>query len=436
MAYGVAFLLLPCSLITLSLTFGQDRPTIITIPRGPTTAPATAPQTVTGLQPAPAKQPEAEKLTPLGRQFKLSARAGGDWLCRANRPDGRFNYGCLPALINSKLEGDHYLRQAGAAFAVARAAHYFGDERMTAVARQAVLTLLADTEQEKVLRHTTWPSLVVNRLGAAGLLVLAINELPAPADELLEQSEQMCAFIRLAQQADGSMSFTDGAADQGEVHDPDGIHYYPGEALYALMRSQQHRPEAWKTDVVRKALAFYRPWWQKHRSMAFVPWQTAAYAEAYLLTGDKEFAEFVFEMNDWICTLQYAQLDPRHPLWVGGFMGYVDGKPSEERPQIGSTAYSEGLAEACRVARKAGDVGRYQRYGLALERSLQFAMTLQYSEGNTQHFSDWYRPRLLGGFHASDQDGNLRIDYTQHAIAALLQYLQFVSVPEQPALAP
>ena len=46
------------------------------------------------------------------------------------------------------------------------------------------------------------------------------------------------------------------------------------------MRSQRHRPAAWKTEAVRKALAYYRPWWRTHKNMAFVPWQTAAYAEA------------------------------------------------------------------------------------------------------------------------------------------------------------
>ena len=53
---------------------------------------------------------------------------------------------------------------------------------------------------------------------------------------------------------------------------------------------------------------------------------------------------------------------------------------------------------------------------------MQFLTTLQYTDANTQHFADWYRPRLVGGFHASHQDGNLRIDYTQHAVSALVQY--------------
>jgi hypothetical protein len=407
----------------LSLTWGQTPPTRSGTP---TLTPATP---ASRTQPA---RPERDlsKLPELQRQMYLSTQRGADWLWRHNRPDGRFVYGCLPAL-KATLEGDNYLRQVGAAFALARAARFTGDERHAARARQAVLALLLDTTtdpKDPNVRYTALPSVVVNRLAAAGLLVLAINELPSPADDLLQQSEQLCAYIRRQQQPDGSLTYSDRPDDpRAAGDDPDGVNYYPGEALYGLMLSQRHRPAAWKSEVARKALSYYRPWWQAHKSLAFVPWQTAAYTEAYLLTKEPAFAEAVNEMNDWLCRQQYVQLDPRHPLWMGGFMGWAEGKPVPAPPQVGTASYAEGLAGACRVARQAADLPRYQRYREALERSLQFLTTLQYTEANTQHFADWYRPELLGGFYASHQDGTLRIDYTQHAVSALVQYLDYVA---------
>jgi hypothetical protein len=354
----------------------------------------------------------------------LSVQRAADWLSRVNRPDGRFVYGFLPA-TSTIMEGDHYLRQAGAAFALARAARYTGDERQVARARQAVLTLLGDTTpaaDNPQVRHTTLPSAVVNRLAAAGLLVLAVSELPAPEKDLLEPSEQLCNYIRRQQRPDGSLCYTDNPSGQA-TQDADGINYYPGEALYGLMCSQARRPAAWKTEVVRKALAYYLPWWRAHKNMAFVPWQTAAYTEAYLATKEQAFADAVNEMNDWLCGLQYERIDPQHPLWIGGFMSWADGKPVEAAPQVGSACCAESLAAACRVARQTADLPHYRRYSEALERCLQFLTTLQFTESNTQHFAAWYRPRLLGAFHASDQDGNLRIDYTQHALSAMVQYL-------------
>src|SRR5262249_40495116 len=65
-------------------------------------------------------------------------------LFRMHRLKGRFVYGYLPALA-TELEGDHYLRQIGAAFALARAARFTGEERYAARAAQALLALLDDT---------------------------------------------------------------------------------------------------------------------------------------------------------------------------------------------------------------------------------------------------------------------------------------------------
>lgn len=364
---------------------------------------------------------EVDKLPALAKQIYLSSQRGADWLYRMNGNDGRFVYGYVPSL-HRVMEGDHYLRQAGGALALARAARVTGEEKYAARATQAVLRLLADTAVDPGqpdVRSTTYPPMVVNPLASAGLLLLAIHELPAPAADLLEQGEQLCQYIRRQQQTDGSLQL-------GANNDEEGVNYYPGEALYGLMLSQRHRPATWKTDMVRKALGYYRPWWHKHKNLAFVSWQSAAYAEAYLRTGEAAFADFVFEMNDWLRELQYPLLDPNRPLWGGGFMSWHEDKQITAAPQISTASYAESLAQACRVARKSGDVRRLDRYRESLESALQFLVRLQYTEANTQHFADWYRPTLLGGFHASLQDGNLRVDYTQHAACAMLHYVAYL----------
>jgi hypothetical protein len=374
---------------------------------------------------------EFAKLSPLHKQFWLSAQRGAEWLYRANGPDGRFTYGVVPAL-RTALEGDHYLRQAGAAAALAKIAQFTGDPRYAARATQAVVTLLADTSQDSQdsqLRYTVFPPASVNRLAAAGLLVLAIHELPEPDRDLLAKAEQLCNYIHKQQQGDGSLSCS-GGIDGGKpsAADAEAVNFYPGEALVGIIRSQRRAPAAWKIDFVRNALAFYKTWWRQHPSMAFVPWQTAAYTEAFLLTKEQPFADFVYEMNDWIVGLQYQGFDdPKQVYWSGGFKSWADGKAADTPPQISSAFYAEGLAEACRVARALGDLNRHRTYTAALERCLTFLIALQYTEENTRHFADWYRPTLVGGFHASHQDGDLRIDYTQHAVSAMIQHLTYVA---------
>jgi hypothetical protein len=420
-AVGVSFTLL-----------GWQAPTVT--PPAPQTSKVDA-----ATQPAPAAAPaqpsdsdgqqsllNTDKLNPLQKQFLHSSERGADWLFRMNGVKGRFLHGYLPA-VATEMEGDHYLRQAGAAFALARAARFSKEPRFAVRATQAILALLDETvidSKDATVRYCSLPPALVNRLGAAALLVLAINELPSPQADLLEKSEQLCAYIRRCARPDGSLALLEESDPKSD--EEEGINTHPGQALYALELSQRHRPAAWKDELLVKSAKYYRTWWKKNRNMAFVSWQCAACAEGYMRTKNQELSDFVFEMGDWVCELQYTQLDPRRMMWYGGFMSYADGRAVESAPQIDTAACCEGLVGACRVARERGDPARHHRYIETLESGLRFLTTLQYTDANTQHFTLEYKQRLTGGFHASAQDGNLRIDYTQHAVSALIGYLEFV----------
>jgi hypothetical protein len=420
--------------LTLSLIRGQDRPaplpTIISgLPRpseapaiGEKAAPAAPPEHPA---PPPAKRAspirDLSRLTPLQQQLLLGGQSGADWLYRMHAVKGRFVPGYLPAL-KREMEGDHFLRQAGAACALARAARFTGEERYAARATQAVLALLDDTTldpKDPQARYTSMPPIAVDRLASAALLVRAVSELPAAQKDLHDRAEQLCNYIR--KQARPS-----GALGPPELMDEEESQSYPGLALHALLLHHKHRPAGWKLDLARKALPWYRTWWKAHKSMACIPSLTAACAEAFLATRDKAFAEFAFEMSDWLCSLQYTQIEPAHLLWYGGFRTAHEGRAMETAPTVQGAPFAAALVEACRVAREVGDVPCFVRFSEAAERCLQFLSTMQYTEANTQHFQLWYRRFLLGGFHASHQDGNLRIDYTQHAVVALFGYLEHV----------
>ncbi len=365
-----------------------------------------------------------ESLPELTRQMVMSAQLGMEWLHRYHQPNGLFLVGYLPA-VNQPMEGDNYLYQVKSAFVLARAARCTGDERYVVRANQAVLTLMSGTTTEGGVRRPAQQSVVCNRLAAAAYLVMAIHELPEPAADLLAKAEELCAFLMLQQRGDGSLHYVDGN-DNPLTLDPGGVNHYPGPALYAIALSQRARPSNAKLEVLRKALPFYRKWFKEHPDPSFTAWMTAACVEAWLLTKENVCAEFAFEMIDWLCALQYEQSpDPRKPLWRGGFKTVTNEKSESSPPNLNAALYAQGIADCCRLIRQmpAPDVERYEKYRSTLIRALQFLTTLQFTDANTLHIAANYRLMLIGGFHPTHMDGNLRVDQSAQAVSAFIQFL-------------
>ena len=353
----------------------------------------------------------------------LTAQRGADWLFRAHTVKGRFVSGYVPAL-KQEVEGDWFLRQAAAAAALGRAARYLGEDKYAARAVQTVLSLLEDTAPDPADptgRVINLPGDPLYKLGMAGALLSAIGELPSPQKDVLDKAEQMCQSIRKQAQASGALlPPVEGASREAQA-------ICPGLALMGVMKTNKHRPAAWKTDLAKKALPFYRAWFEKNRCTEFVPAMACAFAEAHLATKDKAMGEFVLELGGFAAKLQYVQIDRRRFTWPGGFMGYGKDGVKETEPTAEGAGLACALVEACRVARATGDASRHQQFAESAERALGFLAQLQYTDAGTQHFAPWFRPRIVGAFHVSPSDGNLRTDHTAWAVTAFAGFVEHVA---------
>jgi hypothetical protein len=400
-------------------------------------APTPIGPTTKGVVPATASAPATRKSAPfdrfrkydelpeLTREIVFSAQRGTEWLARdgIHQPNGRFVPGINPAL-GKPTEDDHFIRQALGAFALARAARLTGDEKYAVRASHTILSLLAETPRDPgnpSLRKPVHQAVICNPVGAASYLSLAIYELPDAAPEMLQAGEELCQFLRGYLQTNGSVRFT----EPDMPAEPGGVNLYPGPALAAIAMGNRSSPAPWKKEALARGMAYYRKHFQSNPHPGLVPWMTVAFAEMHLQTKDRAYAEFVFEMTDWLRKLQYQNPERQRALWRGGFPTVADGKVLQTAPTIDSAYYALGFADACRMIRQMdrADPARYDDYRAALARALQFLTTLQYGEENTTHFAAHFRPYLLGGFHPSHADGTLRVDHTAVAVAALSQYL-------------
>lgn len=412
-------------------------------PPMPPAPPATLPPAVTGSQPivpaagtaAPRTSPDTplskfEPLVAFPPPTQLAVRAvllGSGWMTRMNQPQGRFQFGYLPA-VRQPMDGDNDLLQARAALALAQAARFTGDDRQAAVASQAVLTLLAATRIDPNDPNSRVPvhaGFSCNRVGFAATLVLAVCELPGADEKLLAEAERLCEFLRKHLRADGSVHYTDGPTDVPPQVDPAGLNEHPGTVLHAVALANRARPATWRLEAVKKGLEHYRGVFKAAPHPMLAATLTPAFTEFYLQTQHADAAAAVFEMNDWLVGLQYQPTDPRFPTWAGGFRTWANGKPADGAPGFETGAYVQSLAGACLLTRHAVDLPRFNTYKQAVTDAVQFLTGLQYSELNTRHFENTFRAgTLIGGFHLAPTDGNLRIDATAWAVTGLLRFLQ------------
>lgn len=384
-----------------------------------------------GGQQPPSSEGEAPSWPPAARPIELMARRGAEWLAVMNRPEGVFNIGFNPAL-NSPAEEDHYLLQVKAAWALARSAQVFRSAPHNAKAKQALLVLLAQTRldpSQPGVRLTQMPAAGVNRAAAAAWLVLAIHALPDATPDLLTQAEQLTAYFRTVQQDNGLFRMDqDGfPLALGRTTARQELTRTQGVIIQALIASHAQAPAPWKLESARRAIHACRSTFQGNRQMEITYGVIAGASEAYLRTKEPFFAEVALEMSDWLTTLQYPS-DPRAVHLQGGFMQWQDGQSVRTPPTLCSAAAIAALADACRVARQAGQVQAFDRARQALDRGMVFLASLQYTSANTAHFAEPFRAQVVGAFRAGSDDGRILFAEHAEAVEACLRYLE-ASIP-------
>ncbi|MFO0800821.1 MAG: hypothetical protein U0804_25420 [Gemmataceae bacterium] len=376
-------------------------------------------------QPLPVAATEAPitKYEPLAvfptptQQAVRGVASGSSWLMRMNQAQGRFLHGYRPA-VRQAMEGGDELRQAFGALALAQAAKFTGDDRTATVAGQSILTLLTSTRLDPADPTCRVPTVTAcNRIGFAAILSLSVYALPGPDDRLLAEADRLCHFLRKQCQPDGSIQYADGP-------DPAGANEYPGYALSAIVANYMARPDPSKADVAARTMTFYRAAFRSAPHPLLAATLIPAFADFRLQNNHAEAGAAALELADWLCGLQYPAAFPRNPTWSGGFRGVVNRKPADTEPTCDSAVCLAALGWAYQVTARNADIARAERYRQAAQDAALFVTALQYDEPNTRHFENTFRANvLIGGFHLSPSDGDLRVDATGRCVSGLLRYL-------------
>ncbi|HKV42583.1 MAG TPA: hypothetical protein VJX67_25500, partial [Blastocatellia bacterium] len=356
-----------------------------------------------------------------------SARAGGDYLVRMQRPDGSFVYSYRAALDTGSTARYNIVRHAGAAISLFDLYGATHDRRYLNAARKAVDFLHGRFHETVVAvphSEAAYEALGPNRsrtglyvtdddgkakLGAMALSLLAeVDEIKYLGRRDLTQAEALANVIMAMQNEDGSFrtTFNSGA---NEPDDPPSL-YFPGEAMLALTELYQliprHDPRL--LDTAERGAGFLIRAQREQTDLPPDAWFAQSLEALYRITHKSEYARHAIALAVSMVKGQYS---------VGAPEGYEGGVTGGIPRAVQSASRAEGVLAGYRLAIILKDATSWTLLA-GLKSSAGFQLSQQFTSG-----SSFFLPapeRALGGFRESFSSTRIRIDYVQHNIESLL----------------
>jgi hypothetical protein len=210
--------------------------------------------------------------------------------------------------------------------------------------------------------------------------------------------------------AHGRMSTHRTPADAGEAYQD----YFPGQTLLALAIAHRSGVTDLRGSMLDRAFKYYRHRFRFRRHFGQVSWLMQACGAWWDATSRSEFADLVFQIGDWI--LQYQQEG------TGAFIN--DHQP--DTPGYTTALYLEGIAVGARLAEALNDEPRHRRYLESLASGFAFVERLTIQERDTAVLPN---PEFaIGGLRQSVYASEVRVDFVQHALSAILDARQSPAV--------
>ena len=185
--------------------------------------------------------------------------------------------------------------------------------------------------------------------------------------------------------------------------------YFPGQALLALATAHQSGITALMESKLDKAFKYYRHRYRYRRNFGQVSWLMQAFGKWWDATGNSRFADFVFEIGDWALQYQHEK--------TGAFIN----DHQSDTPGYTTALYLEGIAAGLRLAALLGDEVRRQRYLESLTRGFNFVDRLVIQERDASLLPN--AKFALGGLRQSLYASDIRVDFVQHSLSAILEAL-------------
>ncbi|MDB9314679.1 hypothetical protein PN462_16320 [Spirulina sp. CS-785/01] len=340
-----------------------------------------------------------------------SAQAAGDYLQRGLEADGRFLY-CYRPETETRQESYNILRHTGAISALLDLYAVTGEEGYLSTSLEAIGYLLQfiqpcpDPGVGTCVVENNQIKLGSNALAAIALAKYTeLSQDKAYLPLVVELGKRLCSV----QQKSGAFTHHQQLYSDGTVSGFVSA-LYPAEAIFALLRIHRLYPQGDWLTVAEKGLRYLlqEQLNGKKGSISQDHWLLCSLRELYRHSPKAEYLDFALKMVDAIA--QNQTLNPPHIDWLGSF---------HSPPRSTATATRmEALCAAYELAQLAQNTEAVPKILQSLRLGIAFQLQTQVHPEQALYFND---PQLiLGAFHRSLDNFEIRIDYVQHNIFSIL----------------
>ncbi len=353
--------------------------------------------------------------------YLRSAQLGGDYLVRHTNTDGSFVYQYNP--VTGKTSSSYnILRHAGTTYALLELYEATGKQKYLRAAERALVFLTDHVVECPGMSD----ALCVEedneiKLGGNALAVLALSKYaalmralgaPDAASEYVSLAQKLATFLTNVQTHNGEFSVHKITADTGARTDFES-EYYPGEALFALARlyavdgdeqwiDAAHLGAHWLIEVRDKDVPT--------KDLIHDHWLLYALNELYAHQPEDLYFTHAKRTAESILSTQHSGKTGDQRDWNGGFYNPPRSTPTATR--------AEGLGAAYYIFKRNGDDLYAAAARFAMESAAVFQIKTQFTG---QKLRELNAARAgFGGFHESLDEYDIRIDYVQHNISALV----------------
>ncbi len=366
----------------------------------------------------------------------LAIARSTDYLVRHTGEDGRFDYRLNMDPSVSVSNRYNLLRHAGAIYALGMAYEQRPDAQVKAAMERAgrylhQVAIDPVPEEKGLLAVWSRPEITGRdkppeaKLGGTGLGLVALLYLEKvhPGFTPMEQLRQMGRFILYMQKEDGSFYSRYIPAKGGRRTKPRS-RYYPGEAALGLILLYQADPDPVWLEAGTRALLYLAQQDADRKNVAADHWallateQLFALPEEALSPADREqLLAHAIQIVESI--LQDQMTSGVRPMYIGSFSSTGKVTPTATR--------LEGLLAALSFL-PPEEAELRARVQSSVAKGMHFLLWAQVEAGE---FSGAF-PRAIARLPETDPDAEkfnprareVRIDYVQHALSAMIRYAQ------------